>query len=257
MIGVSITTKEGILLFSYYFVPGFSNVDEDLRAGLMTAVLNAVQKTQNGTGIRTIDQGKYFVHIVDGEFTHGIFFSHENDLKEQNFANNTLKHFEKTFHHKLVKGLSFDNSEFTGFRNYLKQKYNALIAIDVVGLSKIIEIMEESFFTDYIILEKPNLHQVFTHAKHNFVNHLASTCKSLLESSLKIGYETTKIEFNLGDEYLIFVTSLTKYVVILIVQTKDRNKVVKEIARIYNSIESFFTRYLKQQVNFNNVSVSC
>ena len=241
MIGVSITTKNGLLLFSYFFVPGFSNVDEDLRAGLMTAILNAVQETQHGTGIRTIDQGNYFVHIVEGEYTHGIFFSHENDLKEQNFANRIIAQFEFLYHDKLSKEISFKkNKEFAKFTEYLKKQYNALIAIDVVGLSKIIDIMEESFFTDYIILEKPNLHQVFTHAKHNFGNHLASMCKNILENSLKIGYETTKLEFNLGKEYQIYVDSFVKYIVVLIVPMKDRNKAIKEIVRIHNSIESFF-----------------
>lgn len=36
------------------------------------------------------------------------------------------------------------------------------------------------------------------------------------------------------------VNSLVKYIVILIVQTKDRNKAVKKIICIHNSIESFF-----------------
>jgi hypothetical protein len=139
-----------------------------------------------------------------------------------------------------LKEISFENKDFVKFTEYLKKQYNTLISIDVVGLSKIIDMMEESFFSDYIILEKPNLNQVFTHAKHNAANKVALMCKNLLEASMKIGYETTKIEFNLGNDFQIIVDSLAKYVVILIVPKKDLNKAGKEIVRIHNSIESFF-----------------
>ena len=62
VIGVNITTKNGLLLFSHFFVPGFSGVDEDLRAGLMSAVLNAVKETENDAIIKTINQGKTCAH---------------------------------------------------------------------------------------------------------------------------------------------------------------------------------------------------
>ena len=101
MIGVNITTKDGILLFSHFFVSGFSDVDEDLRAGLMTAILNAVKETHQDTGISTIDQGKYLVHIVEGMFTYGLFFSNENDIKEHKFANRILDRFESDFNEIL------------------------------------------------------------------------------------------------------------------------------------------------------------
>ncbi len=182
----------------------------------MTAVLNAVQETHSGTGIKTIDQGRYFVHIVEGELTYGIFFSHENDLKVHNFANTTLQGFEFFFNKKIKKSISFNNDEFIKFQDFLNKKYSDLISIDVVNLSKIIEIMEESIFSDYIILEKPNFHQVFTHISslpeiHKHANQIASMCKSLLEASLMIGHETTKIEFNLGENYYVFTDCFVKY----------------------------------------------
>ncbi|MFX1284887.1 MAG: hypothetical protein ACFFB5_14595 [Promethearchaeota archaeon] len=248
MLGVNITTKNGLLLFSHFFVAGFSDVDEDLRAGLMTAVLNAVKKTHNNssidTSIKTIDQGRYFVHIVEGVFTYGLFFSHENDLKENTFANTTLQKFESMFEQNLNENISFDEKEFTIFSDYLKKEYNALISIDVVGLSKIIEIMEESFFSNYIILEKPNLHQVFTTvslpAIYPYTNQLVLMCKNILEASFKIKNEISEIKFNLGENIYIFVHSLRKYVVIIIVEKKDHDKAIKEIVRIHNKIELYF-----------------
>ena len=248
MLGVNITTKNGVLLFSHFFVSGFSDVDEDLRAGLMAAVLNAVKKTQTSVGIdtsiKTIDQGRYFVHIVEGEFTYGLFFSHENDLKEHNFANETLQRFESMFNQKLNENITFGDKEFVKFDQYLKKEYNALISIDVVGLSKIIEIMEESFFSNYIIMEKPNLHQVFTTISiptiYPYANQLALMCKNIVEASIKIEHEISEIRFNLGEKLSVIVDRFRKYVVIIVVSNKDKDKAMKEIVRLKNMVESYF-----------------
>ncbi|MFX0172214.1 MAG: hypothetical protein ACFE9L_09855 [Candidatus Hodarchaeota archaeon] len=245
MIGVNITTKNGLLLFSHSFMPGFSDVDEDLRAGLMTAVLNAVKETQNDTGIKTIDQGKYFVHIVEGEFTYGLFFSYENDLKEYKFANATLQQFENEFHIKLkedVLSYSHSENEFDKFQEYLKKQYSALISIDVAGLSKIIEVMEPSFFSDYIILEKPYLHQVFTTISlpdiHPYANQLALMCKNMHESSIKIGHEIRTLQFNLGENYYVFADQFGKYILIVVISIKERDKALKELNRIHHKLSS-------------------
>ncbi|MHA1993681.1 MAG: hypothetical protein ACW97Z_04005 [Candidatus Hodarchaeales archaeon] len=241
MIGVNITTKNGLLLFSYSFMPGFSDVDEDLRAGLMSAVLNAVKETDDSE-IKTIDQGKYIVHIIEGKYTYGIFFSHEHDLKEINFANTTLRRFEETFKKELKEEISFDDHQFVDFNDFLKREYNSLISIDVVGLSKIIDIMDESFFSDYILLEKPNFHQVFTTISipeiHPHANPLAQMCKVIIESSILIGQEIEQLQFSLGREYMVFVERFRKYVVIIIVWKKNREKALKEIIRLKSKIVS-------------------
>ncbi|MHA2226381.1 MAG: hypothetical protein ACXAC8_14320 [Candidatus Hodarchaeales archaeon] len=244
MIGVNITTKSGLLLFSYFFIGGFSDVDEDLRAGLMTAVLNAVKETNDNTGIKTIDQGRYFVHIIEGKHTYGLFFSHENDLKEFKFANVTLTKFEDFFGEKLQDNIPFDDFEFHEFEEYLKKEYSSLISIDVVGLSKIIEVMDESFFSDYIILEKPYLHQVFTTINtaelHPHANQIAYMCKNIIESSIRINLEITRLKFNLGEEFFVFADQFKKYIVILAVHKEDHDKAVNEIVKIHSKIEMFF-----------------
>lgn len=240
MIGVNITTKNGLLLLSHFFVPGFSDVDEDLRAGLMTAVLNAVKETQDDTGIKTINQGKYYVHILEGKFIYGIFFSHEHDLKERNFAITTIRRFETTFEKELEDDLSFDDDTFRTFLEFLKNEYNTLISIDVVGLGKIIEIMENSLFTDYILLEKPNFHQVFTTISlsdvHPHANTLAQMCKTLIEESIMIGQEVEQLQFTLGRDYMVFVDRFRKYVVIIIILKRNREKALKEIIRLKTKI---------------------
>ena len=240
VIGVNITTKNGLLLFSHFFVPGFSGVDEDLRAGLMSAVLNAVKETESDTGIKTINQGKYYVHIMEGKYTYGLFFSHEDDLKEFIFANTTLKRFEATFNTVLSSDISFEDNYFKKFENYLQKEYNQLIAIDVIGLSKIIDIMENSLFTDYILLEKPNFHQVFTTISlpkiHPHANSLAQMCKNFIESSIKIGQEVEQLQFSLGVDHLVFVDRFKKYVVIVVVHKNTREKSIKEINRLKNKI---------------------
>ena len=245
MIGVNITTKNGILLFSHFFVSGFSDVDEDLRAGLMTAILNAVKETHQDTGISTIDQGKYLVHIVEGMFTYGLFFSNENDLKEHKFANRILDRFENDFNEILQNIISFEENDFLIFHDYLKKEYSTLISIDVVGLSKMIDLMESSIISDYIILEKTKLNQVFTTIStlpelHPYANHIGMMCKNLLESSSNIKHEITNLRFNLGDKFLVYLVVYERFVLIVILDKKDMEKTIKELARLQNKIKSNF-----------------
>jgi hypothetical protein len=230
------------MLFSHFFVPGFTDVDEDLRAGLMTAVLNAVKETQDGTELRTIDQGRYFVHIVEGEYTYGLYFSFENDLKEHEFAETTLSKFENDFQNRLVDDLPFEPVTFFDFHDYLKEKYSQLISIDVVGLSKIIELMENAIYSDYIILEKPWYHQVFTTISipeiHPVANTLGIMCRNLLETGLKMDMEISRIRFQLGTAHFVLVSSLKdKFYLILVVPEKELERGEREMTRIQNRIK--------------------
>ncbi len=245
MIGVNITTKDGILLFSHFFVSGFSDVDEDLRAGLMTAILNAVKETHQDTGISTIDQGKYLVHIIEGTFTYGLFFSNENDIKEHKFANRILNQFENDFNEILADTISYKENDFLPFHEYLRKEYLSLISIDVVGLSKMIKIMESSIISDYIILEKTKLNQVFTTIStlpelHPYANHIGMMCKSLLESGSNIEHEITKLRFNLGDKFLVYLEVYERFVLIVLINNKDLEKTLKELTRLQNKISSNF-----------------
>lgn len=243
MIGINIITKEGILLFSHFFLSVFSDVDGDLRAGLMTAVLNAMKETQANQGIKVIDQGRYFVHIAEGELTYCLLFSQDNALTEHRFAQSILKQFEVLFGDYVATQVSFSETEFNDFSKYVIAEYNKLMQIDVAGLSAMIETMNTSFFTDFIILEKPNLHQVFTTISsypeiHPYANQIGTMCKNLIESSIAIGQEITQLQFNLGGKYLVIVERFKKYLVVLIILRKDHEKALKEILRIRNKITS-------------------
>ena len=118
MIGINIITKEGILLFSHFFLSVFSDVDGDLRAGLTTAVLNAMKETQANQGIKVIDQGRYFVHIAEGELTYCLLFSQDNALTEHRFAQSILKQFEVLFGDYVATQVSFSETEFNDFSKY-------------------------------------------------------------------------------------------------------------------------------------------
>ncbi len=243
MIGVNITSKTGLLLFSHFFIPGVSGVNEDLRAGLFSAVLNAVKEGISDTGIKTISQGTYFVHIVEGKYTYGLFFSYENDLKEYKFANTILQQFELQFYSELEENvLSFlqDSNEFEKFQEYLNKQYNALISIDVVGLSKIIEIMEDTNINDYIVLEKPYLHQVFTAISnqqiHPYANQLALMCKNVIEAGTQIEQEITDLQFNLGKRYYVILNQLGKYILILLINQYDKDRAFKELMKIHDKL---------------------
>ena len=159
-----------------------------------------------------------------------------------NFANTTLQSFEAIFKKELEDGLSFDNHQFVDFNDFLKREYNSLISIDVVGLSKIIDIMDDSFFSDYILLEKPNFHQVFTTISlpdvYPHANSLAQMCKVIIESSILIGQEIEQLQFSLGREYIVFVDRFRKYVVIIMIIKKYREKAHKEIIRLKSKIVS-------------------
>ncbi len=131
------------------------------------------------------------------------------------------------------------------FHEYLKKEYSTLITIDVVGLSKMIEIMETSIISDYIILEKTKLNQVFTTIStlpelHPYANHIGMMCKNLLESSSNIEHEITKLRFNLGDKFLVYLEVYERFVLIVIINQKDKEKILKDLTRLKSKINSNF-----------------
>ena len=101
--------------------------------------------------------------------------------------------------------------------------------------------MDHSLFTDYILLEKPNFHQVFTTISlpkiHPHANALAQMCKNFIESSIKIGQEVEQLQFSLGINHFVIVDRFKKYVVIVVVHKNTREKSIKEINRLKNKID--------------------
>ena len=112
----------------------------------------------------------------------------------------------------------------------------------MVGLSKIIETMENTNFNDYIVLEKPYLHQVFTSIAvpevHPHASQLALMCKNMLEASTQIGHEITSLQFNLGENYYVILDQVGKYILILVIFQKDKEKALKELIRIHSKISN-------------------
>lgn len=61
MLGVNIITKTGILVFSHGFTSSYyEDVDEELHAGIMTAILNAIRETQKESIISIRQREDYF-----------------------------------------------------------------------------------------------------------------------------------------------------------------------------------------------------
>jgi hypothetical protein len=105
--------------------------------------------------------------------------------------------------------------------------------------------MNSSIVSDYIILDKTKLNQVFTTIStlpeiHLYANHIGLMCKNLLESSKNIDHEITNLHFNLGDKLLIYLVVYGRFVLIVIINKKDEEKPLKEFVRLENKFSSKF-----------------
>lgn len=163
MLGLNIITKSGILVFSHAFTGRyFTDIDMDLQAGFMTAVLNAFKETQ-GEQIRVIQHKDYVMLLYEGVLTNGILYTTEVDLKLHSFLKDIVLKFELMFTRDLHKGKRFRRKDFELFRNVVKSQYTSIIEIDVSSLAKILETMQNSTISNYVIFETKFFHPVFTH----------------------------------------------------------------------------------------------
>jgi len=245
LIGINIITKEGILLFSKFFErssPLRSDVDEDLRAGLMTAAMNAFQvDNRDNSNIRTINQGSYHVIIVEGKTVFGIFFTHEDTLKERNFAIMIVFEFEKKYKNDITE-ISLEEGRFEGFYSYLEDEYQKFIQVDVKNLPVMLEIMNNSEFSDYVILEKPYLHQVFTTVSIDEVkNHaplLIQVIKEVLESGNIVQLPIDQLRINFAKRFSLILFTYRKYVILVFTSSRDEERALRDLYKLRTKIDA-------------------
>ena len=80
MFGISIINKNGILVFSHGLTrESTEEIDEEMHAGLMSAIFNALRETQ-GESIKSIRQRDDYVYLLyEGVLTYGVLPAVEED----------------------------------------------------------------------------------------------------------------------------------------------------------------------------------
>lgn len=170
MLGVIIITKTGLLVFSHAFVGSYlTDIDLDLQAGLMTAILNAFKETQREP-IRAIQHQDYRMLLYEGVLTNGILYTTVDDPKLHSFLRNIVLKFELMYTAEIHTYKGFRRADFEAFRDIVKSEYSSIIEIDVIALAEILEIMQNSSISNFVIYETRFFHPIFTSLINPTVN---------------------------------------------------------------------------------------
>jgi len=200
MFGISIITKTGILLFTHGLTTeSTEEVDEELHAGLMSAIFNALRETQGET-IKSIRQRDDYVYLLyEGVLTYGVLPAFEEDKRLYDFLRDIILKFELMYTRLLHKDTVIDRSRFDEFHEIVTKMYSDLVKPHAKALKKNINTMQKSRFTNFIIYEVEYFYQVCKSIKDPILNlqadRLTSILRNLMEFSNKIGREMLTSEF--------------------------------------------------------------
>jgi len=183
MFGISIITKPGILLFTHGLTTeSTEDIDEELHAGLMSAIFTALRETQKET-IKSIRQRDDYVYLLyEGILTYGVLPAIEEDPRLYEFLRDVILKFELMYTADLHKKTIIDRSRFNGFHDIVTKMYNDLVRPNARALKKNIEIMQESRFENFIIYEIKYFYQVCKSIKDPILNLHADRLTSVLRN---------------------------------------------------------------------------
>lgn len=242
MLGVNIITKTGILVFSHGFTSSYyEDVDEKLYAGIMTAILNAIRETQKESIISIRQREDYFFFLYEGVLTFGILPTSEEDPKLLEFLRKIVLKFELMYTKELHQDAILERKYFEEFRPIVKKMYSEMVEIDTKLLDKIMVIMKNSTFTNYIIYETEFFHPVFKailEPNLNFhADRLTQVFRHIMDFGLRINQNFISGEFNF--EEITMHTLKTPSHCIAIFNTngqRERESIRKEINQLKRKI---------------------
>ena len=212
MFGISIITKTGILLFTHGLTnESTEDVDEELHAGLLSAIFNALRETQRES-IKSIRQRDDYVYLLyEGVLTYGVLPAFEEDNRLYDFLRDIILKFELMYIKHLHKDTIIDRSRFDEFHTIVTKMYSDLVKPHTRALKKNVNIMQKSRFENFIIYEVEYFYQVCKSIKDPILNlqadRLTSILRNLMDFSNKIEKEILTCEFKFeGVDLIVFKT---------------------------------------------------
>ncbi len=212
MFGISIITKTGILLFTHGLTSeSTEDIDEELHAGLMSAIFNALRETQKET-IKSIRQRDDYVYLLyEGVLTYGVLPAIEEDHRRYDFLRDVILKFELMYIAKLHKETIIDRSLFNEFHDIVTKMYSDLVRPNARALKKNIDILQRSKFDNFLIYEVKYFYQVCKSIKDPNLNlhadRLTSILRNLMEFSKKIEKNLISCDFKFeGINITVFKT---------------------------------------------------
>ncbi len=225
MIGLSIINKTGILVFNHEFTStyNYEEIDEDLNAGLMSAIFGALRETQQETikSIRLRDN--YVFLLYEGVLTYGVLSTTEEDPHQYDFIREVVLRFELMFTKVLHEETVVERYFFDSFHEIVKNMYTDMVEIDLPSLNNLIAIMGNSKIKNYLIYETKFFHPVFKSITDPNVNEHAEKMTLILRHIIDFSehanqaFSTSELNF----ESIRIFTINTKSHCIAIFDTSD------------------------------------
>jgi len=242
MLGVNIITKTGILVFSHGFTSSYyEDVDEELHAGLMTAILNAIRETQKESIISIRQREDYVLLLYEGVLTFGILPTSEEDPKLLEFLREIVLKFELMYTKELHQDTILERKYFEEFRPIVRKMYSEMVEIDTKLLDKIMEIMRNSTFTNYIIYETKFFHPVFKAILDPNLSFHADRLTQVFRHIMDFGYRISQNflvgEFNF-EEITVYTLKTASHCVAIFNTNgqKEKGPIKKEINQLTRKI---------------------
>jgi len=244
---LDIISKTGLLAFSHDFIIDwckecFETIDDDLHAGLITASINALRETQK-EAITAIRHEGYIMLVYEGRKTRGILSTNEEDPKLHDFLRIAVSKFEFMFAFELESSPILNRSDFDSFREIVISMYNDIMNVDIEGLRKILDIMNRSKISNFIIYETKYLQPIFASLVNPQVNVQLNSVTRILREIECISIMQNKPASNMAitfNEILVYsIRTQTHWIVCLSEESSNTKSTLSfEIDVIKNSLEA-------------------
>ncbi len=243
MLGLSIINKTGILVFNHEFTSTFeSEIDEDLSAGLMSAIFSALRVTQQETikSIRLRDD--YVFLLYEGVLTYGVLITtEEDDSRQHDFIREVVLKFELMYTKVLHQETIIERFFFDGFHEVVKTMYSDMVEIDLKSLNNLIKIMNESKFRNYVIYETKYFHPVFKSIIDPNINEHTDQTTQIFRRILDFSVHANQ-QFNAGEftfeSLRIFSINIESHCIAIfeIINGKGRRITKKELNQLLKKL---------------------
>ncbi len=228
MLGLNIINKTGILVFKHEFTSTYDEViDEDLNAGLMSAIFSALRETQQET-IKAIRLRENYVFLLyEGVLTYGVLSTTEEDPRQYDFLRELVLKFEIMYTKVLHEETVVERHFFDGFQDIVKKMYSEMVEIDIASLNNLIKVLGNSKIRNYLIYETKYFHPVFKSINDPYVNEHADKMTQIFHHIMDFSKHANQI-FSTGELHFesmkIFTVKTKSHCIAIFDTTTDKGK---------------------------------